>query len=271
MANRPGSAVQVTRALETIEHSHVAVLMIDASRGLVHQDKVIADRVCKQAKSCILVGNKCDLLDGEAWKAFEEKVRPDPRPRPRPHPGPPPTLGPGPSPSPSPNPSPSPQPNQPYKVRTELAMIRWAPLVRASALTGEGIDEAMELVVDAGRWRRERLPKGPLNDVFQDALMIRPLPRTKTGGAQKVRYVLQLETETPAFVLHMNRDVDLHPSDHKYLENTIRKRWPYTATPLRLQFKGPDRKRNERRRAATSVPQRLKRRPSSRSARVQGS
>ena len=52
-------------------------------------------------------------------------------------------------------------------------MIRWAPLVRASALTGEGIDEAMELVVDAGRWRRERLPKGPLNDVFQDGRVSR--------------------------------------------------------------------------------------------------
>ena len=35
----------------------------------------------------------------------------------------------------------------------------------------------MELVVEAGRWRRERLPKAPLNDVFQDALMIRPLCR----------------------------------------------------------------------------------------------
>eukprot|EP00320_Phaeocystis_rex_P004342 CAMPEP_0119061982 /NCGR_PEP_ID=MMETSP1178-20130426/5676_2 /TAXON_ID=33656 /ORGANISM="unid sp, Strain CCMP2000" /LENGTH=83 /DNA_ID=CAMNT_0007043219 /DNA_START=1 /DNA_END=249 /DNA_ORIENTATION=- len=83
----------------------------------------------------------------------------------------------------------------------------------------------MELVVAAARWRRERLPTGPLNDAFQDALLIRPLPRTKGGGAQKIRYAQQLETETPTFVLHMNRDVELHPSDQKYLENVIRKRW----------------------------------------------
>ena len=70
--------------------------------------------------------------------------------------------------------------------------------------------------------------------------MIRPLPRTKTGGLQKLRYALQLETETPTFVLHMNREVQLHSADQKYLENTIRKRWPYTATPLRIQYKGPD-------------------------------
>ena len=133
---------------------------------------------------------------------------------------------------------------------------------------------------DPARWRGAardsyqravRLPKGPLNAVFQDALMIRPLPRTKTGGAQKIRYAMQLETETPTFVLHMNKDVDLHPSDQKYLENTIRKRWAFTATPLRLQFKGPDLKRSAARRAAISrVPQRVKRRPGARSARVQG-
>ena len=36
--------------------------------------------------------------------------------------------------------------------------------------------------------------------------MIRPLPRTKTGGLQKLRYALQLETETPTFVLHMQTE-----------------------------------------------------------------
>ena len=53
----------------------MAVIMIDASRGLVQQDKAIADKVCKQAKSCILVGNKCDLLSQREWEAFKLKVR----------------------------------------------------------------------------------------------------------------------------------------------------------------------------------------------------
>ena len=62
----------------------------------------------------------------------------------------------------------------------------------------------------------------------QDAFTIRPLPRTKTGGLQKLRYALQLDTETPTFVLHMNRNVQLHSSDQRYVENIIRKRWPHT-------------------------------------------
>jgi len=223
--------MSVTRALETVEHSHVAVVMIDASRGLVQQDKAIADKVCKQAKSCILVGNKSDLLSDKEWEAFK------------------------------------------LKVETDLKMISWAPLVRASVLTGQGVEEAMELVVEAGRWRRERLPKAPLNDVFQDALMIRPLPRTKTGGIQKLRYALQLETETPTFVLHMNRNVQLHSSDQKYVENIIRKRWPYTATPLRIQYKGPDRSKKQQQGEGSAlrphVDQRKKRSPKAGSRRYQ--
>ena len=40
----------------------------------------------------------------------------------------------------------------------------------------------------------------------------------------------------PTKVLHMNRNVQLHSSDQKYVENIIRKRWPYTAKPLRIQY-----------------------------------
>ena len=36
-------------------------------------------------------------------------------------------------------------------------LCRYAPLVRASVVRGEGVAEAMELVIEAGRWRRERL------------------------------------------------------------------------------------------------------------------
>lgn len=188
----------VLRALQTIEHSHVALLMIDADVGLRRQDKVIAAKIVQHCKSCVLVGNKADLLDDRGWEAFEEQVK------------------------------------------TELPMLAYAPLVRASVLHGNGIDEAMELVVEAGRWRRERLPKRTLNEIFADALLTRPLPRSATGGAQKIRYVAQAETETPTFVFHMNREVRLHPGDEKYLENTIRAQWSYTATPLRLVFKAPD-------------------------------
>ena len=70
--------------------------------------------------------------------------------------------------------------------------------------------------------------------------MVRPLPLSKTRGAQKIKHVLQADTEAPTFVLHMNRKVSLHPADVRYLENSIRAQWPFTATPLRLVFEACD-------------------------------
>ena len=152
----------VARAEQTIDHCHVALLLVDAAAGLQRQDLLIADRIVKNGKSCVVVANKCDLLDERGWRAFEEEVA------------------------------------------AKLPMLAYAPLVRASMLRREGLDEAMGFVLEAGRWRRERLHKKTLNAVFAEALLVRPLPLSSTGGAQKVKHVLQADAETPTFVLHMN-------------------------------------------------------------------
>ena len=71
----------------------------------------------------------------------------------------------------------------------------------------------------------------------------------------------------------MNRNVQLHSSDQKYVENIIRKRWPYTATPLRIQYKGPDKGKKQQQQdgsaARPHVDQRKKRSPKGGSRRYQ--
>jgi GTP-binding protein len=123
-------------------------------------------------------------------------------------------------------------------------MLRYAPIVHASATSGEGVDEAFDLALAAGKWRRERIPRIRLEELYQRATLLKPLPLVKnTGGknrgALKIRSVAQSDTETPTFVFHLNRDAELHPSRMKWLENVIRQHYPFTATPLRLVLRGP--------------------------------
>jgi predicted GTPase len=50
--------------------------------------------------------------------------------------------------------------------------------------------------------------------------------------------------------IHTNREAELHTSDKRWLENTIRRQWPFsfTATPLRVVLKAaPPRTRHRRR------------------------
>ena len=62
----------------------------------------------------------------------------------------------------------------------------------------------------------------------------------------RVLYVLQAPTEAPTFVFHMNRAGELHPSDVKWLENTLRSQWAFTGTPLRFVFRVRDSRRRRR-------------------------
>lgn len=50
---------------------------------------------------------------------------------------------------------------------------RYAPVVVGSAKTGDGIDEAMDLVAEAARWRSVKVPRKRLNELFQRAQVCR--------------------------------------------------------------------------------------------------
>ena len=128
---------------------------------------------------------------------------------------------------------------------------RYAPVVEASALHRVGIDAALDLVLEASEWRERQLPQRRLHELFKRAQLLRPLPKVRAAkaaqaGRIKILYVLQAPTETPTFVVHLNRQTDLHVSDKRWIENTIRSQWPFTATPLRLIYRSRDRRRRRR-------------------------
>ena len=55
-------------------------------------------------------------------------------------------------------------------------MLAFAPIVPVSAKAGYGIADALDLVIEAAKWRKERVPKRRLNELFQRAQLLRPLP-----------------------------------------------------------------------------------------------
>lgn len=67
----------VVRSRSAIKRADVAVLVIDASCGITHQDLKIAQMIHEEGKSAIIVFNKWDLIKGEMMKAFEYKVEDD--------------------------------------------------------------------------------------------------------------------------------------------------------------------------------------------------
>jgi GTP-binding protein len=67
----------VNRAIKTIDEADVVLLMIDATTGLVEQDKKIAQLIVKKGKGVVLVFNKIDLLKGMSneMEAIKDRAR----------------------------------------------------------------------------------------------------------------------------------------------------------------------------------------------------
>jgi GTP-binding protein len=118
-----------------------------------------------------------------------------------------------------------------------LAQLRDVPLLTVSAKTGKGIETVLEVAFDLrDAWTR-RVPTGELNRWFEDAVEANPPPAPK-GQRIKLRYITQVKTRPPTFVVFGNRTDELPESYRRYLLNAMRRDLKLGPVPLRLDFRG---------------------------------
>jgi GTP-binding protein len=118
-----------------------------------------------------------------------------------------------------------------------LAQLRDVPLLTVSAKTGKGMDTVLEVAFDLrDAWTR-RVPTGELNRWFEDAVEANPPPAPK-GQRIKLRYITQVKTRPPTFVVFGNRTDELPESYRRYLLNAMRRDLKLGPVPLRLDFRG---------------------------------
>jgi GTP-binding protein len=63
--DEPTEYYGLVRALQAVDHADAALLVIDASEGVTHQDQRLAERVDAAGNAVVVVLNKWDLLDAE--------------------------------------------------------------------------------------------------------------------------------------------------------------------------------------------------------------
>ena len=82
------------------------------------------------------------------------------------------------------------------------------------------------------------MPTAALNRWFDHALETNP-PPAPGGRRIKLRYITQIKTRPPSFVVFGTRLDDLPASYERYLVNSIRKELGFGAVPVRLTFRSP--------------------------------
>ena len=117
-------------------------------------------------------------------------------------------------------------------VHNQLPFLDYAPIVFTSALSGMGVEAAVDTAIDAASNHALRIPTGELNRILQDAVDAHPYARK--GRDLRIKYATMTDVKPPTIVIFVN-DPDLaHFSYTRYLENRIRREFAYEGTPIRL-------------------------------------
>jgi GTP-binding protein len=118
-----------------------------------------------------------------------------------------------------------------------LAQLKDVPLLTVSAKTGKGADTILEVAFDLRETWGRRVPTGELNRWFEHAVEANPPPAPK-GQRIKLRYITQVKSRPPTFVVFGNRTDELPESYRRYLLNAMRRDLELGPIPLRLEFRG---------------------------------
>jgi GTP-binding protein len=115
-----------------------------------------------------------------------------------------------------------------------LSQARGVPLLTVSGRTGKGIDALLKAAFEVREDWSKRVTTGQLNRWFEEAVEKNP-PPAPAGKRIKLRYITQVNTRPPSFVLFGTRVDQLPDSYLKYLVNGIRRELGFGAVPVRLQ------------------------------------
>jgi GTP-binding protein len=119
-----------------------------------------------------------------------------------------------------------------------LAQLRGVPLFAVSAVTGKGLDTMISAAFKLREEWSRRVPTGLLNRWFDEAMEANP-PPAPGGKRIKLRYITQVGTRPPSFVVFGTRLTELPTSYERYLINSIRAQLGFGAVPVRLMLRAP--------------------------------
>jgi GTPase len=132
----------VDRTIKGLVRADIAVLVLDATEGVTHQEQKLASLIQKRYKGCVLVLNKWDLIE-KTDQSFNEYTE---------------------------------------KVRQELGFVDYAPLVVTSAVSGQRVQDILEQCLIVHDNLHKRIKTGLLNVVLREIVSINDPAKSGAKG-----------------------------------------------------------------------------------------
>lgn len=191
----------VYRSLRCITESDVVIYMVDATKGIAHQDCRLLDIALEKGKSVIVCLNKMDLMN-KILKTDEEKK------------------------------------DWLLDLRAKIPWLEFCDIIPISALKKTGINRLKKSLKKTTIVRNRAIPTGALNRFVLDTVEKHSVIIKKTGGTVfKVKYASMLKCDPPTFLLFSNRSQGIPENYRRYLQKSIRSEFDIVNTPIHLIFR----------------------------------
>jgi GTP-binding protein len=193
---RVGEGIEFYSSLRTrraIDEADICVLMIDAVEGLHNQDLKIAALAWEAGRALIMVVNKWDLAEKETNTA--KKFQKD--------------------------------------AEEKAPFLRFVPFLFTSALTGQRVNTALDLILTVQQEREKRISTSQVNARLEE-LLARLQPPQAAGREVKLMYATQVETAPPTIAIFGNHPDLVQEHYVRYLHNGFREAWGFIGNPLRI-------------------------------------
>jgi GTP-binding protein len=122
------------------------------------------------------------------------------------------------------------------KLLERFAPFTDLPIVFISAKEKTRIFKVIETALEVYGNRQRKIPTSKLNDVMLKAVEAYHAPVVR-GNSIKIKFVSQLPTPVPSFAFFSNYPDDIKQPYRNYLENQLRKSFPFEGVPIRIYFR----------------------------------
>jgi GTP-binding protein len=120
-------------------------------------------------------------------------------------------------------------------IQNKLKFLDFAPFFAVSAKTGYNLQLFFPKINQVFEGCSKRVATGPLNDCFEKAIERNPFSSFR-GKLIKLFYSAQVRNCPPTFRCFINYPQGIHFSYKRYLINSLRKKFGFHGTPVRLLF-----------------------------------
>ncbi|MFY0732745.1 ribosome biogenesis GTPase Der [Aurantimonas sp. NFXS3] len=120
-----------------------------------------------------------------------------------------------------------------------LPQARGIRAITVSGETGEGVERLMKAIVDTHEVWNKRISTAKLNQ-WLDRMVTRHSPPAVAGRRINIKYMTQVKSRPPTFMISTSRPDALNASYTRYLINGLRESFGLFAVPIRLGLRKPD-------------------------------